>query len=304
MKKILIIGATGAQGGSVARHMLQGEFQVKCITRNPQSEAAKQLAVLGAEIVAGDLSDKASLLNAMADCQLVFGVTNFWEHFDQELHHGKNLIDAVAESKIEHFVLSTLPSSEKLSGGTLSVPHFKTKAAMELYCKTKKGLNYTFVHPAFYFENFLSFFPPQPSGGGAFSFGFPQGNTPLAGIAIEDLGGIVKAVFEQPETYIGKTVGAVSEDIPCDSYALQMSEALGVKVMYNDIPRDVFASFGFPGADDLATMFTLNKLHITNRQSEKEESHRLFPGLKSFSQWMEENKSKFESITQATTIAN
>ncbi len=297
MKTILITGATGAQGGSVAKHMLEykNEFQVKCLTRNPLSDAAKQLANLGAEIVQGDLANKASLVKAMQGCQLVFGTTNFWEHFNEELQQGKNLIDAVAESGIEHFILSTLPSSEKLSGGTITVPHFETKAQMEEYCASKKGLHYTFVHPAFYFENFLSFFPPQSNGDGSFSFGFPQGNTPLAGIAIEDLGGIVKAIFKQPDTYRGKTIGAVTEDMTCNNYAKQMSEVLGAKISYNDIPRNVFASFGFPGAEDLANMFTLNKLHIPNRQSEKEESHKLFADLKSFSKWLEENKAKFES---------
>ncbi|MFH4965022.1 NmrA/HSCARG family protein [Gaetbulibacter sp. M235] len=298
MKTILITGATGAQGGSVAQHLLQNnnQFKVKCLTRNSQSDEAKQLADLGAEIVQGDLSDKASLVNALNGCQLVFGVTNFWEHFDKELQQGKNLIDAVAESGIEHFVLSTLPSSEKLSEGALTVPHFETKALMEEYCKTKTGLPYTFLHPAFYFENFLSFFPPQSTGNGSFGFGFPQGDTPLAGIAIEDLGGIVKAIFNQPEVYIGKTIGAVSEDMPCDDYAFQMSEILGIKIVYNDIPRDVFSSFGFPGAEDLANMFTLNKLYIPNRQKEKTESHQLYSQLKSFSQWLKENKSKFNSI--------
>lgn len=161
---------------------------------------------------------------------------------------------------------------------------------MARYCQSKPGLNFTFVHPAFYFENFLSYFPPQPNGDGTFSFGFPQGTTPLAGIAIEDLGGIVAPVFSQPQTYIGKTVGAVTVDLTGAEYAEQMSEVLGIKVTYNDIPRDVFASFGFPGAEDLANMFTLNKLYITSRKEEMEESHRLFPGFTSFAQWMKENK--------------
>lgn len=298
MKTILITGATGAQGGSVARHLLQDkdEFRVKCLTRNPQSDAARKLADLGAEIVQGDLSNKASLVHALEGCQLVFGVTNFWEHFEHEVQHGKNLIDAIASSDIEHLVLSTLPSADLLSGGSLSVPHFETKAALEEYCKSKAGVPYTFVHPAFYFENFLSFFPPQPNGDGTFGFGFPQGETPLAGIAIEDLGGIVKAVFKQPNIYIGRTVGAVAEDMPCGGYARHMSEVLGVNITYTDIPREIFASFGFPGAEDLANMFTLNKLYITNRQKDRVESHQLYPQLKSFAQWLKEHSAKFDAF--------
>ena len=298
MKKILVTGATGAQGGSVVKHLLKrkNQYQIKCLTRATDSDSAKQLAIHGIEVVQGNLADEQSLIKAMKDCQYVFGVTNFWEHFDTELQHGYNLIDAVASSSIEHFVLSTLPSADKLSGGTLSVPHFETKAKMEAYCRTKTGFNYTFVHPAFYFENFLYFFPPQKREDNTYQFGFPQGDTPLAGIAIEDLGGIVCPIFDNPTTYVGKTVGAVSEDLTGYQYADAMTKVLGVKVHYNDMPREVFASFGFPGAEDLANMFTLNKLYIPNRAEEIKLSHQLYPEIKNFSQWLTENKDKFQQI--------
>jgi len=91
-------------------------------------------------------------------------------------------------------------------------------------------------------------------------------------------------------------VGAVSEDLTGYQYAEQMTEVLGVKVQYNDIPRDVFASFGFPGAEDLANMFTMNKLHILNRTEDIKLSHKLYPEIKSFSQWLNENKDKFQQI--------
>jgi len=298
MKKILVTGATGAQGGSVVKHLLKrkNQYQIKGLTRTPDSDAAKELTRWGVEVVQGDLADKQSIINALEDCQYIFGVTNFWEHFDTELQHGYNLIDAVAQSSIEHFVLSTLPSADKLSGGTLPVPHFETKAKMEAYCRTKTGFNYTFVHPAFYFENFLYFFPPQKKEDNTYEFGFPQGDTPLAGIAIENLGGIVCPIFDNTSAYVGKIVGAVSEDLTGYQYAEQMTEVLGVKVQYNDIPRDVFASFGFPGAEDLANMFTMNKLHILNRTEDIKLSHKLYPKIKSFSQWLNENKDKFQQI--------
>lgn len=298
MKKILVTGATGAQGGSVVQHLLKrkNQYQIKCLTRNPDSDSAKQLKNQGVEVVKGDLSDKQSLIDAMKDCQYVFGVTNFWEHFETELKHGYNLIDAVAASPIEHFVLSTLPSADRLSGGTLSVPHFETKAKMEDYCRTKTRINYTFVHPAFYFENFLYFLPPQKKEDNTFEFGFPQGNTPLAGIAIEDLGGIVCPIFDNTKAYVGKIVGAVSEDLTGKQYADKMSEVLGVNVNYIDIPRDVFASLGFPGAEDLANMFEMNKLYILNRREDIKFSHDVYPEIKSFSQWLSENKDKLLQI--------
>lgn len=293
MKRILVTGATGAQGGSVARHLLQqGNFKVRCLTRNPESVAALALKSKGAEIVKADLSDKETLIAAMRGCYGVFGVTNFWEHFGGELQHGLNLVDAVALAHIEHFVFSTLPSAEQLSNGTLSVPHFETKAAMENYSRSKDTPT-TYVHAAFYFENFLSYFPPTKGKDGTYGFGFPQGNTPLAALSIADLGGIVNTIFNDPSAYIGKLIGAVSDDLDPAKYAEIMTKVLGKTIQYKDIPREIFASFGFPGAEDLATQFTCNRLHILERKADQKSSHKMYPEIKGFEQWLTENKEKF-----------
>jgi len=296
LKIILVTGATGAQGGSVARHLLQrGKFAVRCLTRHPDSEKALALKAAGAEIVKGDLADLMSLQAAMSGCYGVFGVTNFWEHFDQEYPQGKNLVDAVAASHVEHFVFSTLPYAKKISQGTLEVPHFDLKAQLEEYARSR-GLQATFVHVAFYFENFLGFFPPQKQEDGSFAFGFPQGDTPLAGIAIEDLGGIVAAIFENPSVFKGRVVGAVGDDLPPQQYAEIMTRGLGKTVRYNVIPRDVFASFGFPGAEDLANMFDFNRLYIPNRQVDLAESRSLYPHMQTFESWFTANREKFVSL--------
>ena len=79
--RVLVVGATGAQGGSVAHHLLaSGKYQVRCLTRHPDSSSAMALARLGATIVRGDLNDPAGLRSMLRDCDAVFGVTNFWEH--------------------------------------------------------------------------------------------------------------------------------------------------------------------------------------------------------------------------------
>src|SRR5215212_1913995 len=91
-KKILVFGATGAQGGSVARNLLaRGRFDVRAITRKADSPAAQALRELGAELVQGDLDDPASLRAALEGCYGAFGVTNFWEHFAKEREQGHNL---------------------------------------------------------------------------------------------------------------------------------------------------------------------------------------------------------------------
>ena len=295
-KTILVTGATGAQGGSVARHLLKsGQFNVRALTRHPGSDKAKALRDAGAEVVQGDLGDAGSLTNPLAGCHGVFGVTNFWEHFDREYAQGKNLIDAVAAAGIEHFVFSSLPDAHKLSNGTLEVPHFQMKAELEQYTRDLK-LPATFVHVAFYYENFLYFLPPRRDGGDAYTFGFPQGDTPLAGVAAEDIGGVVVQIFKRPAEFIGRTIGIVGDDIPPREYADVMTRILGKPVTYNYIPREVFAGFGFPGADDLANMFELNRLYILNRKADRDLSRALSPGIQTFEQWAKASRNKLLAV--------
>jgi len=298
-KMILVTGATGAQGGGVARHLLNsGKFTVRCLTRNPSSEKSIALQKAGAEVVKGDLGELESLKTAMKGCHGVYGVTNFWEHFDKEYEQGKNLVDAVAASNIKHFVFSTLPNAKKISDGKIEVPHFDIKAKLEEYSRGL-GLHVTFMHPAFYFENFLSYFPPQKKEDGPFAFGFPQGDTLLAGIAIEDLGGVVTAIFDKPDDFKDKTVGVVGDDLPPKKYAEIMTRVLKKTVVYNYIPREVFAKFDFPGADDLANMFEFNRLYIPNRKVDLEESRKLYPKMQTFESWLTTNKEKFKDILKA-----
>src|SRR4029078_11257164 len=129
--RILVVGATGAQGGSVARHLLRaGSYKVRCLTRRPDSAAAKAIAELGGEVVEGDLSNPAALRAALRGCDGAFGVTNYWEHFEREFEHGRNFIDALTASGIQHAVISTLPHAKVLSGGRLAATPFDTKGAL------------------------------------------------------------------------------------------------------------------------------------------------------------------------------
>jgi uncharacterized protein YbjT (DUF2867 family) len=289
---ILVTGATGGQGGSVARHLLNAGFQVRALTRNPDSDKATALADAGAQVVAGDLADRSSLDRALNDCDGVFGVTNFWEHFTAEEEHGTNLIEAVAGAGVDFFVFSTLPAMYELSGHELSVPHADIKAKLEQRAR-ETDVPTAFVSVAFYYENFLSFFPPQRQDDGSYAFGFPQGDTPLAAVSVDDLGGVVVPMFENAEAYAGKLVGVVGDDLPPAEYADIMSAVLQQRVVYHHIPREVFAAFEFPGADDLANMFDFNSRFIPNRQADLEQSRSMFPAIRTFQTWLEGNREKF-----------
>lgn len=291
-KTILVTGATGAQGGSVARYLLKsGAFNVRALTRNPDSDRAKALRSAGADVVKGDLADPGSLRSALQGCDAVFGVTNFWEHFDKEYEQGKNLIDAVAAAKIGHFVFSSLADPQKLTHGTLEVPHFQMKADLEKYTR-ELGLPATFVHVAFYFENFICFFPPKRTNGGPATLSLPQGDTKLGAVAAEDVGGVVAEIFKRPGEFIGKTITIVGDDIPMQKYAEIMAKVTGKQVVYKYIPRETFAAFGFPGADDLASMFEMYRLCFTDRSAERDFSRKLSPSIRTFEQWARDHKDK------------
>ena len=284
-KTILVIGATGAQGGAVASALLdRGTFNVRALTRKPASAAAQALAARGAEVVEGTLDDRATLRAAVKGCYGVFGVTNYWEHFERETEHGRNLINAVAGAEVEHFVFSSLPSVKTITNGALNVPHFEQKYELEQYARSL-GIPSTFIHVAFYFDNFIGFFPPRKNEDGTYGFGFPQGDTPLAGVATEDIGPVVAAIFDRPAEFLGRTVGVVGDDLPPAEYAAALSRVTGKEVRYTPIPREVFASFGFPGAEDLADMFEFNRLHILERKNDLAESRSLNPAMQSFEQW-------------------
>lgn len=294
--RILVVGATGAQGGSVARHLLRtGRYKVRCLTRNPQSEAALALERAGAQIAKGDLAEPACLRAALRDCDGVFGVTNYWEHFDHEVAHGCNLVDAIAGSSVQHTVISTLPHTKLLSGGRLEVAHFDSKARIEEYARSR-GLAASYLHVAFYYENFLSYLPPKRRADGRYAFGFPQGSTPLAAVSVEDIGGIVAAIFQESFWYRDKVVGAVGDDLRCEEYAQIMEQLLRQPFSYSYVAHDAFAAGGSPGSKDLADMFEFNRLYISNRRLDLMKSRELFPEIRTFERWLKSNTTAFKRV--------
>lgn len=163
---------------------------------------------------------------------------------------------------------------------------------MEAHAR-ESGIPSTFVHVAFYFENFLTFFPPQKQADGSYTFGFPQGDTPLAGVAIEDAGGVVSAIFDRRADFLGTTVGIVGDDLTGAEYAAVFSRTLGRTVRYNHIPREVYAAFGFPGAGELADMFDFNRRYIPERKADLAASRALYPAMRTFETWVAANRERF-----------
>ncbi|HET7898483.1 MAG TPA: NmrA/HSCARG family protein [Flavisolibacter sp.] len=291
-RTILVTGATGTQGGSVAKALLQrGEFSVRILTRNASSEKALALQGMGAEIAIGDMKDEESLERAMEGCYGVYGVTDYWEHFNREYTLGMNLIEAVAVSGISHFVLHTLPDYKAMSGGEFPVPQYDMKAALKAFSQDLR-LPATYVQMGFYYENFFNLVAPLPDQFGVFQFGFPQGHAKLAMVSAEDIGPIVASVFADPQTYIGRTITAVGADETCDVYADTMTRVLNVPVHYNYVPHELYINLGYRHAEELGNMFEVQRLYISNRQKDWEESYKLNPDIQTFESWLHKNKER------------
>jgi uncharacterized protein YbjT (DUF2867 family) len=307
-KIITVFGATGAQGGGLARAILahpEAGFALRAVTRNADSDKAKALAAAGAEGVVADLDDSASLESALAGSYGAFFVTNFWEHFDpdKEIQQAKNLAEAAKKAGVHHAVWSTLEDTRKwvpLSDDRMPTlhdrykcPHFDSKGESDAFFDPAHT---TFLLTSFYWDNFIHFgMGPQPGPDGLLEITFPMGDAKLPGIAAEDIGKCAFGIFQGGDQYLGKTVGIAGGHPTGTEMAEEFTKAIGKAVRYNDVPADVYRGFGFPGAEDLGNMFQFKRDfsdYFTGARS-VEFSKSLNSELKSFDQWINENAKSF-----------
>lgn len=306
-KIITIFGATGAQGGGLARAILQdtqSEFAVRAVTRNPQSDKAQALAQMGAEVVAGDVDDPESLRQVLRGAYGAFFVTFFWDHFsaEKETNEARNMAEAAKAAGLKHVIWSTLEdvrnfvplddNSMPTLQGKYKVPHFDGKGEADQYFA---GVPTTFLRASYYWDNMLYFgMGPKPGPDGKLAITFPMGDKKMAGIAAEDIGKCAYGIFEEGSSMIGQTVGVAGDQISCADMAKVLTQVLGQEVKYNEVTPDVYRSFGFPGADDLGNMFQFYRDfdEACNSVRDVSVSRRLNPELKSFQQWASENANR------------
>lgn len=308
-KIIAVIGATGAQGGGLARAILNdknSEFSVRAITRKVDSDKAKALAEMGAEVVSADMDNQESLNNAFKGAYGVYAVTNFWEHFspEKEKEQAEKIAIAAKNNGIKHIIWSTLEDTRKwvpLEDGRMptlmekyKVPHFDAKGESDRFFTDNK-LPVTFLLTSFYWDNFIYFgMGPKKGEDGKLALTIPMGDRKLPGIAAEDIGRCAYGIFKNGNKYIGKTVGIAGEHLTGSQMASAFSKALGTDVTYNAVPFDVYRGFGFPGADDLGNMFQFKHdfEDYFSRVRNLDESRSLNPDLQTFDSWLEANKGK------------
>ena len=308
-KIIAVVGATGAQGGGLVRAILSepnSGFTARAITRDSNSDKAKELAKLGAEVVAADIDDVESLKRAFAGAYGAFCVTFFWAHFspEKELAEAKAMAQAAKHTGLQHVIWSTLEDTRQwvpLSDnrmptlqGKYKVPHFDAKGEANQFF-TALGLPVTLLNTSFYWENFVYFgMEPKRGPDGKLAITMPMGDKKLPGIAAEDIGKCAFGIFKKGREFIGKTVGIAGEHLTGAQMAAGLTKALGQEVRYNDVPPEVFRSFGFPGADDVGNMFQFKRDFNQDFCSARnlDFSRTLNPALQTFEKWLAQNKSR------------
>jgi uncharacterized protein YbjT (DUF2867 family) len=241
-KIIAVAGATGSQGGGLVRAIMDdpnSPFTARALTRDVNSDKAKALAALGAEVVAADVDDGDSMKRAFAGAYGAFCVTFFWEHFspEKELAHAKGMAEAAKHAGLQHVIWSTLDDTRILVPldddrmptlmDRYKVPHFDAKGEANSFF-TDIGVPTTFLATSFYWDNLIHFgMGPKKGPDGKLAITFPMGTKKLPGIAAEDIGGCAYGIFKHGSTLIGKTVGIAGEHLTGAEMAAALTKAMG-----------------------------------------------------------------------------
>jgi uncharacterized protein YbjT (DUF2867 family) len=308
-KIIAVVGATGAQGGGLVRSILtdpHSDFTVRAVTRDINSDKAKMLARLGAEICVGDVDSVQSLKKAFGGAYGAYCVTFFMDHLspDREIANAQNMANAAKAAGLQHVIWSTFEDTRQFVPlhdnrmptlmGKYKVPHFDSKAEAN-HTFTQLGLPVTFLLTSFYWENFIyAGIGPKKGPDGTLQFAFPIGDKKMPGIATEDIGRCAYGIFKKSTEFIGKTIGIAGEHLTGAQMASSFSKAFGKDVRYNDVPPQVFRNFGFPGAADLGNMFQFKRdfeeAYCGARNLQVSRS--LNPLLQTFDVWLAQNKDR------------
>jgi uncharacterized protein YbjT (DUF2867 family) len=305
-RRIAVFGATGAQGGGLARAILddpEGGFSVRAVTRNVDSDKARALAAAGAEVVAADLDDAASVARAMDGAYGAYCVTNFWEHFspEKELAQARNLAQAAKAAGVQHVIWSTLEDTRNkvpLDDARMptlmdryKVPHFDAKGEADAFFR-EAGVPTTFLLTSFYWDNLIHFgMEPKPGADGVLQFVLPMDDAKLPGIAAEDIGRSAYGIFKAGPAMIGRTIGIAGEHLDGAEMASALAAALGRDVRHAAVTPAQYRGFGFPGAEDLGNMFQYKRDFEADFRAPRdvEATRRLNPRLQSFAQWLQAN---------------
>jgi len=257
-KLIAVFGATGQQGGGVVRALqASGQFKVRALSRNPG-----KYRELADEAVEADLNRPETLKAALEGAHGVFLVTNFRESGADEVKQATAAVRAAKDAGVQHFVWSTLPNVEAISGGKFDVPHFTGKAKIDSIVKAAGFASPTFVIAPFYFQNLAGAFGPQKLPDGSFGWAIPL-DPDVRCIHmgdISELGIIVTGAFLHADKVgNGEYLPLVGDFLSFNGIVETLNQQ-GHKLSVKQVPTELFATF-FPGAAEIAEMFSYFQAH-------------------------------------------
>jgi uncharacterized protein YbjT (DUF2867 family) len=230
-RRVLVTGATGQQGGAVARALLSRGHRVKALTRKPDSDAARRLASAGADVVAGDLGDAVSVLEAAGGVDTMFLMGNSYEAgTEEETRQGVIAADAAKAAGVGHLIYSSVADANKKTG----IPHFESKYLVEKHV-TGLGIPHTISAPVAFMENTVA---PWSIGGlrqGTHAFAMPPKRV-LQLVALVDIGAFVAALAERREKVFGKRFDIAGDELSGEEQVKILSQAIGRPITYQEIP--------------------------------------------------------------------
>lgn len=259
-KLLVVLGATGNQGGSVVSAVLNDPklsqtYKIRAVTRDPSKPAAQSLQQKGVDVVTGDANDVESLKKAFSGAYAIFGVTAppfNAEAKKIELANGHAIADAAVAAGAEYLIFSNLPPASVISGGKYTgVGHFDAKAQIKEYILSLP-IKAIFYSPGAFMQNFNHHMVPRPAGDGTYKLSHvvsPQTQLPLIDI-VADTGKYVSAILSNPSAYVGQTLAASQRLYTLEEIVNTISKVQGKTVKYNQLPQEVFAKFLPPGAGD------------------------------------------------------
>ena len=239
--RVLVVGATGNQGGAVVDHLLASTaaFDVRGLTRDATSDAAQALEDRGVTMVEGDLDDPETLRDPVGDADAVFAVTNFWtEGYDAQVQQGKTVADVAAEEGVDQFVFSGVGSHDEDTG----VPHFDSAGEIDDHIRSL-DLPWTVLKPVFFMEN-LEAFAEDVVDDGQLALPLAEG-VGLQMVTNDDLGHAAAVAIANPEEFVGESIDLAGDERSLVETAEILTEVTGRDVEAVHVPiEDAYETFG------------------------------------------------------------
>jgi uncharacterized protein YbjT (DUF2867 family) len=276
-RPIAVVGATGLQGGATVRALLDANTPVRALARRTDSDAARALTELGADVVAADLDDPEGLRAAFTGVHGVFAMTTpgYDQRTDIEVRHGHAIADAAAAAGVPHVVYSSVGGAERHTG----IPHFDSKRDVEEYLAAR-GLATTFVRPVFFMDNFAQFLTPTMEDGTLLvRIPLPPG-IPLQMIAAQDVGAVAAAAALDPDRVAGGSIEIAGDELTGEQIAAAYQHRYDVPARYDPLPIEVLG-----GDADQRAMFEWFA-HPPAFQADFAATRALAPRTKTFEQWL------------------